>query len=903
MKKAIMTAGLLCILIATEIKAVTVELWPAERRRNNTVYLIGNEQNHLTFNITNRTNLGTHKIEFPEKITEPVTLTIDFPEKIKFLGAQVFRDKKFCSDIITQKTKHHGTTYNRYIIPLNKETIPTLKLAYRVVKKKYYYYITAWLKAPAKFNGKVYWNLKLGSKVLAEASSNMQTVGTIDPKLNLPKRFKWHISAGLLYTVPDNDYKRFSDFCRRLGINSVSVNYARIPSAQRQAAYDAQRKAGIKNIANRGGSFGQYLSGSFRKEKTMANGGLEAASAKAAAGINSDKERKLFKNVAKYFDAFNFDYEPAGPKEWPGWEDKNTIAAFAKKLKLKKIPLQKDLKGKYRKAYFAYRMELLSRPVLALKKMLDAVKPMNLAVEQGDGVNAHINYKFYDKAVRWHGPMIYTSSPVNYYQRVLAMTKMVKPKKIMPVNSFGWTFAGVTRQSVQDMVMDTVGTAASGCGAISHWPGLQWADEGEFYGFYKGLTIVAHGEDFYFDGKAVKAFKLKGLPFKSKKINLGYKTLDLSQPDWKNSLFFHQHKLKNEILITILNFNQDHDAFVEIMGKGLSGKYLVNPVNKSYFKLSSNKIIVKVDKFSPALWIVTADSKRTVGCRKLNSVNIVANYQNAKKEFLATSGKTKIQLGTKGKISLSYGQINFGGKKTVALNVSTPAQEVSFTKSGGRIISWASGKEQFVGAKNFSSDGFCMDLLWLPSGARWSGDEIRDMRLVKCLNNGKEAIVEYAGEFKRAFPNLRIIKTYTIPANGRRVKVNVKLINGTPLPITVAYWNHNALPEKDYTFISGDVKYTQGGNSIFIAKTLPAKYKQYICMPKQVKDKIGNQYTELNTKTQSTVTFKLPKNILNVYRWSSSTLDMSGSEWMTQPITIQAGTGENINFIISISSK
>ena len=535
--------------------------------------------------------------------------------------------------------------------------------------------------------------------------------------------------------------------------------------------------------------------------------------------------------------------------------------------------------------------------------MLDAIKPMNLAVEQGDGVNAHINYKFYDKAVRWHDPMIYTSSPVNYYQRVIAITKIVNPKKIMPVNSFGWTFAGVTRQSVQDMVMDTVGTAASGCGAISHWPGLQWADEGEFYGFYKGLTIVAHGEDFYFDGKAVKTFKLKGLAFKSKKINLGYKTLDLSQPDWKNSLFFHQHKLKNEILITILNFNQDHDAFVEIMGKGLSGKYLVNPVNKSYFKLSSNKIIVKVDKFSPALWIVTTDSKRTVGCRKLNSVNIVANYQNAKKKFLAASGKTKMQLGTKGKISLSYGQINFGGQKTVALDVSTPDQKVSFTKSGGRIISWTSGKEQFVGAKNFSSDGFCMDLLWLPSGARWSGDEIRDMRLVKCLNNGKEAVAEYAGEFKKAFPNLRIIKTYTIPANGRCVKVNVKLINGTPLPITVAYWNHNTLPAKDYTFISGDVKYTQGGNSIFVAKNLPAKHKQYICMPKQVKDKIGNQYTELNTKTQSTVTFKLPKNILNVYRWSSSTLDMSGSEWMTQPITIQAGTGENINFIISISSK
>jgi hypothetical protein len=336
---------------------------------------------------------------------------------------------------------------------------------------------------------------------------------------------------------------------------------------------------------------------------------------------------------------------------------------------------------------------------------------MDLAVEQGDGVNAHIDYKFYDKAVRWHDPMIYTSSPVNYYQRVLAMTKMVKPKKIMPVNSFGWTFAGVTRQSVQDMLMDTVGTAASGCGAISHWPGLQWTDEGEFYGFYQALTMLAHGEDFYFDGKEVNTLKIKGLPFKSKKINLGYKTLDLSQPDWKNSLFYHQHKLKNETLISILNFNQDYDAFVEIKGKGLRGKYLVNPVNKTYLKLNSNKTTIKIPLFSPGLWILTTDSKRIINCRELISSEITANCQSAKKAFLAASGKSKMQLGTKGKISVGYGQVDFGSKKTIALNISTPTQKISFNKSGGRIIGWLVGKEQFVGTKKFSADGFCMDLL------------------------------------------------------------------------------------------------------------------------------------------------------------------------------------------------
>ncbi len=525
---------------------------------------------------------------------------------------------------------------------------------------------------------------------------------------------------------------------------------------------------------------------------------------------------------------------------------------------------------------------------------------MELAIEQGSGVNPHIDYKAYDKAVRWHGPMIYTSSPVDYYQRVLAVTKYIDPKKTMPVNSAGWTFAAATRQSPQDMVMDTVGTAAAGCGGISHWPGMMWTDEGEFYGFYKGLTIVAQGEDFYFDGKPSNEFKVKGLPFKSKKINLGFKVLDISQPDWKTALFFHQHKLKNETLITILNFNQEYSAFVAITGRQLTGKYLVNPVSKTYFSLNSAKATVAVAKFSPGLWIVTADTKRIAGCRKINQSTVSNDFKLAKKQFLAGSNKAKLQLGTKGKISINYGQVDFGGKATVALNVSTPTQKVSFSKSGGRIISWTAKKRQFVGGKNFSSDGFCMDLLWLPTSSRWSGDQISDMQLVKCLNNGKSAIIEYVGEFKKGLPALRIIKTYTIPANGSTVKINVRLINGTPLPVTVSYWNHNVLPSRGYSLTAGNINYTKQGNSIFVAENLPDKFKQYICMPKAIKGVIGREYSELNKTNGNMVSFKLPDNFMNVYRWSSTGINMNGSEWMTQPITIPAGTGENIKFTISV---
>ncbi len=901
MKNAIMATGILCAFLSVKLYAATAEIWPAERRRNNTAYLIGNEQNFLLFNISNRTNLGTHKLQLPENFDKPVSLVLDIPVQLKFLGAKIFWDRKFCDDIKHETVKHDSTLYNRYTIPLNREQNIAFKLKTRIIKNQYNYYVTFWVKPPAEFTGKVFWNLKYGDESLAKAAVNARTVGVIEPKSVLPKRFKFNVSAGLLYVVPNDDYQRFYDLCKRLGINSASVNYGGPLSEKRKQAYTALRKAGIKNIANRGGSFGQYQYGGFRAEKTMAAGGLEAAAAVNAENINSNKERELFRSVAPYFDGFNYDYEPAGPKVWPGLEDKNTIAAFAKKLGLKKIPSQKELQGKYRKAYAEYRMELLSRSVFALKKMIDAVKPMDLAVEQGDGVNSHIDYKFYDKAVRWHGPMIYTTSPINYYQRVLAMARNLDPKKVMPVNSAGWTTAGATRQSPQDMVMDTVCTAATGCGGISHWPGLQWIDPGVFYGFYKGLKIVAQGEDFYFDGKVVDDFKVTGIPFKSKKINLGFRMLDLSQPDWKNYLFSHQHKLNNETLITLLNFNQEHDAFVKISGK-LTGNFLVNPVDKTYLAVNSNSIMVKVPEFSPGLWIVTKSSKRLTGCKKVNQASIENSFAAAKKAYLADSGKATLQLGSKGRITIGYGLTTFGGKSSAALNVKTPLQIVSFSKSGGRIVSWKVGKKQFVYGKNFSSDGFCMDLLWLPSGSRWSGDQVSDMRLTKCVNDGSKATIVFAGEFKKGFPNLRIVKTFTIPADKPVADVNVQLINGTPEAITVAYWSHNALAGEGYSFISGKAKYSSVGNSIFVAPNLSAAAKSFVCMPTSVKGISGTEYQEVNSKEGKSITMKLPANFLNVYRWSKAGKDVCGSEWMTQPILIPAGSAIDISFSIKVGS-
>jgi hypothetical protein len=79
--------------------------------------------------------------------------------------------------------------------------------------------------------------------------------------------------------------------------------------------------------------------------------------------------------------------------------------------------------------------------------MTNAAKPVSLFVEQGNGINSHIDYRLYDGLVDYHCPMIYTSSQLDYYTRVLAMAKYIEEKKVVPDASFGYTFSTILRQN------------------------------------------------------------------------------------------------------------------------------------------------------------------------------------------------------------------------------------------------------------------------------------------------------------------------------------------------------------------------------------------------------------------------------------------------------------------------
>jgi hypothetical protein len=196
-----------------------------------------------------------------------------------------------------------------------------------------------------------------------------------------------------------------------------------------------------------------------------------------------------------------------------------------------------------------------------------------------------------------------------------------------------------------------------------------------------------------------------------------------------------------------------------------------------------------------------------------------------------------------------------------------------------------------------------MDMLWLPDTARWSGDEIQEMVLTQCENDGTEAKLVFEGTLTKGFPGITLRKTYRIPAGDNRVSVDIDLFNERvdSTPATLAYWGHNVLSVPQTTFINDTLVHEtdKGANTIFPRRDLPEDLKAYVLMPESIVAPTGPVYAEYFPERQAGLVFRLPDNVMNVYRWSARTKTLCGSEWMTQPFSVAAGHTARVSFSIT----
>ena len=72
-----------------------------------------------------------------------------------------------------------------------------------------------------------------------------------------------------------------------------------------------------------------------------------------------------------------------------------------------------------------------------------------------------------------------------------------------------------------------------------------------------------------------------------------------------------------------------------------------------------------------------------------------------------------------------------------------------------------------------------------------------------------------------------------------------------------------------------------------------------VFMPQRIIGETGPAYAEFFPDRDAGLIFRLPDNFMNVYRWSAYGKPVFGSEWMSQPMVIPAGTSATLGFSIT----
>ena len=899
-------AAMLMVLgmTATIAGAASMEIWPSERRANKTFFCYGDDWNWMLFMIYPE-EIGTHRFDLPEEFVEPTVLTVTVPEAIEFLGAGIMRGATINTEFETEALTLDGRQYRRVRIPLAAED-----LNQRLIKGGYYYQLLLWFDAPATLDDTLSYSLTYGERELAAGSSRLLTAGVIEDGRPLPERFGFY-PYGIHNTVPGADYDRMADFWRRFGVSGMEAHWTGgLPSEDGQPTryhltFEANRRHGINNIANMT-LFGREHGGEYGggQEKTMALGGLVPAMDLTVAGLESAEALADWEAAHGFFDMALWDWEPTGPHIWPGYDDPATIAAFARERGLPEDLSAEAVREQHAEEYARFRMEQIARPLYAMQRTINAVEPIPLRIEQGSGSSSHVDYDVYGHDFPALTPMIYRPSPLAYARNLLETLANtdVPAEKFWPDMTIGWSLVPVHRNTPQEFLLDTVVTAAAGCGSVSHWPNMPYCDA-VWFGIHEGLARIAMVEQFYLDGAQAEGISLEGVPYREETIRLGNRTLDHSAPDWRASLITFAHEHEGEQLLTLMNYHQSEACFVRV--SGTQGRYLVNPVESVYQSLEgAGTVLVEVPAQSPGLWIATDDEARIAGCRQIERATVQERFAAARDAFLESNAKSEVSLGTVGDITTAYGMAEFGGEERVVLQVRTPEQTLSFGASGGRVFAWdVEGMEPLVAGGTFGTDGLVMDMLWLPSGARWSGDEVAEYTLVECSNDGNEARVVYETALSKGAPGIRLRKAYRVAATGTTLAVEVSFRNERvdAEPAQLAYWSHNVFGESTAHLVSDDLTHEtpRGTTTVFPAEGLPEALQPEVLMRDKIVEAIGPVYAEYFPERNAGLIFRLPERFMNVYRWCHYDKQMCGSEWMSQPLSIGAGGTESLNFSIT----
>ncbi len=881
-------------------------IFPGGKRRDKSVQCIANEMNRIFFYVKRGAGGELQFSDLKEPLQD-LKLKIYWPDaEAELLGFDNHHDKG--KDRFQKPLKSGTRSFGKQSYSIYEAIFTSDGVQKRLIKRPSYLFMHIWFKAPKKLQSAFRWELCYGDQVLCSDENPLISVGTIDDKRQQAKTYIMYSGqpgAGIGGLPTELALERVK-LLRRLGLNVTESLFHNGPRPLQERNNRILLDNGITVAGLRLGGYENLFKKYYSKKAFEQYGGVIHAMDAFCKKIRSSEERFFVKHASPFTNAFAIDWEPHMLKKLDSsWSDQGLVKAFMKEQKISDDLSKPTVQKQYANDYHIFRDRQFARPIGVLRDIFKHHHPEGKFY--GTVSWKAIDCEAYIKYLDYCMPMIYHPSIMGFFQECAKRSSQIPRTKLLPFTTFGTWRSRLYRFDVDSCIQNALSPALLGARGIANWPGIAEMDGGMLFALHRTKQILAETVEIFQNGQPCRKIKLRPLPLLEKTIQTAGTNIDLSYPQWDACGIWRAYESGSVAAFAALNFHKREDMFLAVDLADRPGKYyLINHDDRAYYEIYDKKrdadnILLKIPAGKWGFWLVTSAIPET-SFIKLDPQKNRTEFTAAKKRA-SESALKQIQLGKTGDIEIGYESIKCKNQQLPVLTVKTAFQKLGFSTLGGRIMEWkvAGSGNQIL--QDINTGGSCMDLFWVPKSSRWSGDQIMDMNISECHNDGKTARVTFEGTINRALELCHIRKTFEINAKSPGIKVSVQIRNGGEVPQSIGYWSHHVFnfgtKACEYLLCNsnGKIVASQRKTAFYPAEKLTQQqkdsllgYKKHAAFP------VRRNFGIHHCGEKRGFIFIMPENFLMNYRFGSN--DSTCADIMLKPVKVASGNELKVNFEI-----
>lgn len=548
----------------------------------------------------------------PAKLKNP-RIVLDMPDGYSCLGAYpsfpnipsnwTWQAEKMTTEAVKREQK----SYTRYVIFLNNHLVGELKPNTASNSNFERVFIKTSSKSAAEGRKEAFW--KLAADDWEGQEKKIELLLLPELVLSTPKVNKFGVMVSFFrnVTVPDDNIRRaYLDYWKSIADKPYTMitNWPYLNADQVKIIMDNFRvltmlasneggtpllntkewyaKRGVKpplmilksgKTANEGVFTMQLCPGFLAKDASFWNDFVSSQIKQNATRIKTPNPADTYKAGIMY------DIEPGAMNFCYCDNCRNDFKVFAK---LDKVLTAAEIEKQYSKEWFNFRVrqsaDIIAQFCRCVKNnfavpAIVCTDPLHIAgLQQWCGVDISLSDKDADLLM----PMPYYCG-LDYFKDVELNVKKLKTPNFPLNDPAEDAFYG--RYTPDKVKQNIVASAALGCAGFGMWPSDDL--DGKYLTQIKSaFSIVAQAENYYFAKRNDAIANVKTEKYFERNITDEKRNITIGLPGFNDTFQWLAHQQGENILITMLNYNDDNDAIVTLDIPGLSkGKYIVRELD------------------------------------------------------------------------------------------------------------------------------------------------------------------------------------------------------------------------------------------------------------------------------------------------------------------------------------